>query len=399
MNKQQRMFRNVIVYGIALFVFAGLGVGTYIYANYAEKSHEDAKQEADEIAKTEAAKQLSKVKIVEVLPVPLTDLLVLPGTVRPYEDIELAAKSSGTVTWVGPKEGDRIKKGQKLLTVDMKSVENRGAEANVRYEQAQKDYDRVKKLYDEQIVSKGQLDNAQTALDAAQVAVDSVAVSLNDGSLTAPISGILDQLDIDTGEYITPGRTVMKIVNIDKVKVELPIPEKDVLYFKKGQKVAIELEDTAGEKQGFDGVVEYVSLTADNTTRTYPIKVVVANPEHVLRPGMIVRANLVRRQLAQAIAVPFFTIVDHETSKAVFVVDQENTARLRPIEYGIFQRGIVEIRDGLNIGDRLIIVGQRKLVDGEKVDVTDDITLLAKQWLSEGKDLSQLPLDTLQNLQ
>jgi hypothetical protein len=107
----------------------------------------------------------------------------------------------------------------------------------------------------------------------------------------------------------------------------------------------------------------------------------------------------VRRQLDQAIAVPFFTVVDHETSKAVFVVDQEQNARLRPIEYGIFQRGIVEIRNGLNIGDRLIIVGQRKLVDGEKVDVTDDITLLAKQWLNEGKDLSQLPLDTLQNIQ
>ena len=114
---------------------------------------------------------------------------------------------------------------------------------------------------------------------------------------------------------------------------------------------------------------------------------------------MIVRANLVRRQLEQAIAVPFFTVVEDETSKAVFVVDQENIARLRPVEYGIFQRGIVEIRNGLNIGERLIIVGQRNLVDGEKVDVTDDITLLAEQWLDEGKDLSQLPLDTLQSLQ
>jgi membrane fusion protein, multidrug efflux system len=146
-------------------------------------------------------------------------------------------------------------------------------------------------------------------------------------------------------------------------------------------------------------VLDYVSLTADATTRTYPIKVVVANPEQVLRPGMIVRANFIRRQLEQAIAVPFFTIVDHESGKSVFVVDQDNTARIRPIEYGTFQRGIVEIRSGLNVGDRLIIVGQRKLVDGEKVEIADDITLLAKQWLSEGKDLSQLPIDVLQNLQ
>ena len=398
MNKQ-RIVKNIIVYGIAFFVFAGIGVSTYIYANYAENAHEELKQQADELARVEAEKQLSKVKVVEVLPVPLTDYLVLPGTVTPYEEIDLAAKSAGTVTWVGSKEGDRIKKGQELLAIDMKSVETQGTEARVRYKQAQKDYERVKKLYDEQIVSKNQLDTAKTALDTAKVAVDSVAVSLDDGSLTSPISGILDQLDIDAGEYVTPGRTVMKIVNIDKVKVELPIPEKDVLYFKKGQKVDIEVEDAAGEKQAFSGVIEYVALTADTNTRTYPVKVVVANPEHVLRPGMIVRANLVRRQLEQAIAVPFFTVVEDETSKAVFVVDQENIARLRPVEYGIFQRGIVEIRNGLNIGERLIIVGQRNLVDGEKVDVTDDITLLAEQWLDEGKDLSQLPLDTLQSLQ
>ncbi len=398
MNKP-RIFKNIIVYGIAFFVFAGIGVSTYIYANYAEKAHEDLKQQADELAKVEAEQQVSKVKIVEVLPVPLTDYLVLPGTVTPYEEIDLAAKSAGSVTWVGAKEGDRIKKGQNLLTIDMKSVETQGMEARVRYDQAQKDYDRAKRLYDEQIVSKGQLDNARTALDAAKVTVDSVAVSLDDGNMTSPISGILDQVDIDAGEYVTPGRTVMKIVNIDKVKVELPIPEKDVLFFKKNQKVDIEVEDAVGEKQTFTGTIEYVALTADAANRTYPLKVVVANPEHVLRPGMIVRANLVRRQLEQAIAVPFFTVVENETSKAVFVVDQDQTARLRPIEYGIFQRGIVEIRNGLNFGDRLIVVGQRKLVDGEKVDVTDDITLLAKQWLNAGKDLSQLPLDTLQNLQ
>jgi membrane fusion protein (multidrug efflux system) len=397
--KKQKMMRNIIVYGVAFFVFAGIGVSTYIYANYAEKTHEELKQQADELAKVEAEKQLSKVKVVEVLPVPLTDYLVLPGTVKPYAEIDLAAKSAGTVTWIGSKEGDRIKKGQSLLTIDMKSVETKGMEAQVRYEQAQKDFERIKKLYDEQIVSRNQLDAAQTALETAKVAVDSVAVTLDDGSLTSPVSGILDRLDIDAGEYVTPGRTVMRIVNIDKVKVELPIPEKDVLHFKKGQKVDIEVEDAAGEKQTFTGKIEYVALTADAANRTYPLKVVVANPKHALRPGMIVRANLVRRQLEEAIAVPFFTVVEHETSKAVFVVDQEQNARLQPIEYGTFQHGIVEIRNGLNLGDRLIIVGQRNLVDGEKVDVTDDITLLAKQWLNEGKDLSQLPLDTLQNIQ
>jgi membrane fusion protein (multidrug efflux system) len=110
---------------------------------------------------------------------------------------------------------------------------------------------------------------------------------------------------------------------------------------------------------------------------------------------MIVRAHLVRRNIEEAIAVPFFTIIDREDGKAVFVVE-DGVARVRPIEYGVFQQNIVEIRSGLAIGEQLVIVGQRNLVDGEKVDVTDDITLLAKQWVDSGKDLSELSIEILQ---
>jgi membrane fusion protein (multidrug efflux system) len=387
--------RNIIVYVSALIVFVALVAGFYFYGERAEKQVEQTKEEADTKAKAEAEQRLPKVKIVEVMPIPLTDYLVLPGTVRPYEDIDLAAKSPGTVKWVGPKEGDRIQKGEKLLELDMESVVTRVTEAQARYDQAVKDYDRMKKLYEEDIVSKGQLDNAKTMMDTSKAALDAAGVNLNDGSLTSPISGILDRLNVDQGEYINPGQTVMKIVNISKIKVELPVPEKDILYFKKGQKVKVEMEKINGEKQEFAGVIDFVSMTAENTTRTYVVKVVVNNPDRILRPGMIVRAHLVRRDIEEAIAVPFFTIIDREEGKAVFVVE-DGVARVRPIEYGIFQRGIVEIRGGLEIGEQLIIVGQRKLVDGEKVDVTDDITPLAKQWIDSGKDLSELAIDILQ---
>jgi membrane fusion protein (multidrug efflux system) len=387
--------RNIIVYVSACILFPVLVAGFYVYGEGAEKKVEQTREEAGTKAEAEAEQRLPKVKVVEVLPIPLTDYLVLPGTVRPYEEIDLAAKSPGTVKWVGPKEGDRIQKGEKLLELDMELVATRVTEARAQYNQAVKDYDRMKKLSEEGIVSKGQFDTAKTVLDTSKAALDAVEVSLNDGNLTSPISGILDRLNVDQGEYINPGQTVMKIVNINIVKVELPVPEKDILYFNKGQHVDIEMENTKGEKRNFSGVIDFVSMTAENTTRTYLVKVVVNNPEQILRPGMIVRAHLVRRDIEEAIAVPFFTIIDREDGKAIFVVE-DGVARVRPIEYGVFQQGIVEIRSGLAIGEQLVIVGQRNLVDGEKVDVTDDITLLAKQWVDSGKDLSELSIETLQ---
>lgn len=387
--------KNIIVYSSACVLFVALVMGFYFYGEGAEESVEHTRAEAVEQAKAEAKLRLPKVKVVEVMPMPLTDYLVLPGTVRPYEEIDLAAKSPGIVKWVGPQEGDWISKGEKLLELNMESAATRVAEARARYNQAEKDYDRMKKLAEEGIVSRRQFDGAATALETSRAALEAVEVSLDEGTLTSPISGILNWLAIDEGEYINPGQTVMKIVNINTVKVELPVPEKDILYVKKGQPVDIELENTTGETREFPGVIDFVSMTAEASTRTYTVKVVVKNPDRILRPGMIVRAHLVRRDVQDAITVPFFSIIDREDGKAVFVVEN-GVARVRPIEYGTFQQGIVEIRSGLDIGEQLIIVGQRTLVDGQKVDVTDDMTLLAKQWVASGKDLSELPGDIVQ---
>jgi len=399
--------KHFVVYFVAIFIIALLFLGARFYASQSQERIQQAKQEAAEQSQAEAESRLTKVKVAEIIPVPFTDILILPGTVVAHEDIDLAAKTSGTVEWIGVKEGKRIKKGEKLLQVDITSTKTKVAEARANYEKALKDYERQKKLFNEQIASKETLDNAKTTLETSQAALDAASVSLEDGTLFSPISGILDKRYIDPGEYINSGQTVMKIVDIDQVYIELPVPEKDILYFKKGQKVKIEMSlsgqesceessETKGQEdcQFFTGVIDFVSMTADSSTRTYLVKVIVKNSDHTLRPGMIVRARLVRRELQEAIAVPFFTMIDREDGKAVFVVE-DGVARVRPIEYGTFQKGLVEVRNGLQIGERLIIVGQRNLVDGEKVEVTEDLTPLARQWIAEGKDLSELTLDIL----
>jgi membrane fusion protein (multidrug efflux system) len=237
--------------------------------------------------------------------------------------------------------------------------------------------------------------------------LDAASVNLGEGTLYSPITGILDRLDVDRGEYLQPGQRVMKIVDIDQVYIELPVPEKDILYFKKGQQVDIEMssagqnncedpKDVDGQTRcWFTGTITFISMTADSATRTYLVKVLVNNGSGILRPGMIVRAHLVRRDLDEAIAVPFFTLIDREQGKAVFVVE-DGVARVRQVEYGTFEKGLVEIQHGLNLGDRLVLVGQRGLVDGQHVEVTQDVTLLAKQWIADGKDLSELPVDIVQ---
>jgi membrane fusion protein, multidrug efflux system len=387
--------KNFIVYPIAVLVFAGLAAGTYVYKQYADEQNRKKEHAAVEQARLDAIKQIPKVKVVEVFPVPFTDYLILPGTVKPFADIDLAAKMGGTVKTLGVREGQRVEKGAKLLELDIKAVSSKVTEVRVRYEQARKDYERVKQLYDDNISSKSQLDNAKTALDAAKSGLNSVALNVDDGTLLAPITGILDRVNVDVGENINIGQQVMKIVDIDQVIVELPIPEKDILYFTVGQDVQIVLERSNNETFEFPGTIDFVSMTADQANRTYLIKVLVQNPDLRLRPGMIARAQLVRRKIPDAIVVPFFTIIDREDGKGVFVIDGD-VAKAHTVQYGVFQRGLVEITSGLKVGEKLVVVGQRGLIDGAKVEVTADVTALTKLWLSQGKELSDIPAELLQ---
>ncbi|PIE33589.1 hypothetical protein CSA56_10750 [candidate division KSB3 bacterium] len=404
--KKQDSRGSFLVYLAGLLVLAGLVGGTMFYVNWAKTKQANSQQTAVEQVQHEAENRLTKVKVVDIMPIPFIDTLVLPGTVRPFQDIDLASKLSGVIEWIGPKEGEWIKKGQKLLQVSVESVKTRVTEAHVRYKQAQKDYERAKKLHSENIISRNQLDTAKTQLDTLKASLDSASVDLGDGTIYSPIDGILDRRDVDRGEYINPGQAVMRIVNIGQIYVELSVPEKDILYFEKGQTVDLEMsiprtgtcenpKEVEGEQQcWFTGTIDFISVTADPSTRTYLVKVLVDNADSLLRPGMIVRAHLTRRELDDAIAVPFFTIIDREDGKAVFVVE-EGIARVRSIRYGTFEKGLVEVRSGLDPGDRLIIVGQRGLVDGQRVEIAQDLTPLAKQWIAQGKDLSEVPIDIL----
>jgi membrane fusion protein (multidrug efflux system) len=331
----------------------------------------------------------TKVKTCSVFHQLLTDILALPGTVEAYYDIDLASKMGGTVEWIGHDEGDRVRKGDKLLQVDVKVIQAQVERANSAYELAHLKFERTKNLFTKQVVSPDDYDNAQADLRSASAALAESEALLANGSLFSPIDGILDRRMADCGEHIAEGQTVMKIVAIDKVKVTYNVPEKDIHHFQPGNQVNLHVSN--GSVHECTGTIEFVAMSADTAARTYPLKVVVDNEKQLLRPGMIVRAELVRRQIEAGIAVPFFTILEREIGKSVFVVE-DGAAVERPIEYGMYQNGMVEIVKGLAVGDRLVVVGQRNLVNGQKVSVSRDLTEEAKAYVTSGADLSALVL-------
>ncbi|MCL5271287.1 MAG: efflux RND transporter periplasmic adaptor subunit [bacterium] len=381
------LIKKVFVYGVVLGVIALLFYGARLYAENSRREQSKAQEAAPPGGD---ARNAEAVKICRVFPVPLTDVLKLPGTVEAFDDIDLATRIPGTVEWVGPREGDRIAKGQRLLQLDVAGAQAQAARARTAHELAQIKLKRLGELRQNNIIAPEMYDNAEADLKTCKAALDEAEVNLRYGTLLSPIDGVLERRYADPGEHVDAGKSVMRIVHIDKVKVMLNVPEKDVLHFQRGQ--AADLVFDNGQPHAFKGAIDWIAMAADPATRTYSMKILVDNPDHLLRPGMIVDARLVRRRIAQAVVVPFFTIIDREDGKAVYVVER-GVARERPIDYGIFQGGTVEITRGLKAGDQLIVVGQRNLVDGQPVQVAQDVTEQARQFMTNGGDLSKLILD------
>lgn len=383
----KRILKRTLVYVGAAALFVGILFGAELYESNARSKQVQVRRE-EAIKNSDTESRSKRVKIWEVFPLSMIDVLKLPGTVEANEHINLAVRTGGNVEWIGPEEGDAVTTGAKVLQLDVKDIQTQVEQAQAQFELARQKFERIQKLRAEGVVSVDQYDSARAELKTRQAALEATRVNLDYGTVRAPIAGFVDRVPVDVGEHVQKGQTVIDLVDIDRIKVTFNVPEKDVLYFKPGDSARITF--TNGESLEFTGLIDFVAMTANPRTRTYRTKILVANPEHTLRPGMIVRGHLVRRQVDETIAVPFFTILSRENGHMVYVVDDKGKAQRRLIEYGIIEGGLVQIKKGLNAGDRLIVVGHRELSDGQPVEVAADLTEMARQHLNSGADIMDL---------
>lgn len=328
-----------------------------------------------------------RVKTITLFSQNMSDVMILPGSVEANEDILLGAKSDGIIEVFNVEEGDHIKAGDTILELDNKIEKAVVAQAEACLEKAQLNLERIQQMAKANVIGQADLDNALTDMHEREAILQAEKQRLANKSLSAPITGIVDRCPMDKGEYVTAGEHILTLVDIDTVKVVVNIPEKDILSFQKGQKATVYL-DPEMTKQCV-GPIEFVALTADPITRTYPIKIRLDNKDHQLRPGMILRTRLVKRVMPEAIALPFFAVLDQPAGPGVYII-KEGHAKFQPVKTGIINKGMIEIRDGLNVGDQLVVVGQRGLSDGARIEVVGELTDQAHQFLESGGDLSTL---------
>ena len=306
------------------------------------------------------------VSIITVKPESVKDIIFLPGTTEAWQDVQVAADTAGRIEWIGPREGQRVRKGDLLIKIDVSALKAALDHAAAQFQLADDLYQRRWRLYERKIIAKEELDQSATQRKLAATDYEQIKVKYNHGFPRSPISGIVNHLYVDAGEFIDTGKPIADIVNIDRIKINVRVPELDIRYVMEGQKTPVKID--AFPERALSGVIDFVAFKADPATKTFLVRTVIENPLADIRPGMIGRVVFVRRIITDALMAPLFALVDKGGERLVFV-EENGVAQSRTVSIGVIDGDRIQITSGLSPGDRLIVKGHTEVEDGMKVSV------------------------------
>ncbi|BDQ33834.1 efflux RND transporter periplasmic adaptor subunit [Pseudodesulfovibrio portus] len=316
-------------------------------------------------AKAVEHERVVKVETVTVTPIPLKDILTLPGETEPDEDVSVSSDSAGTVKWLGVHEGDRVEKGAIVARVDVASSGARLDQAKASRELAAEQLRRRRELLEKGVLAQEEFDEMAAKLEESDASLREMQVSVDNGVIRAPVSGIVNKLHVDQGERLSEGSPVVDIVDPTLIRVTINVPEMDIPYIKKDQKVTVTVDAIPGRT--WDGVVEFISFKADATSKTFETRVLTDNLDGAIRAGMLARVSLERRTIEDAVTAPLYAVINQGGERLLYV-NENGTARARTIEIGVVSDDLVQVTRGLKAGDELIVSGHTMVEDGTRVE-------------------------------
>lgn len=325
------------------------------------------------------------------------------GTIEEDEGVTVSFATSGTLMSLNIREGQTVSKGQLIGVVDATtarstyesskaSIESAKAgleSAKAGLETAQDNYNRCKMLHDRNslaeqkwVQAQSQLTQArervrqaQEQLSQARSMLQIAGKNLSDNRLYAPVSGYISEKNVESGQNIVQGQPICKIVSINSVKVKISVPETEVSKIKQGQ--TIEFTVSALPGRVFRGQVVEKAVSADAMSRSYEVKALVQNADHALLPGMVadVKANMgtsaSSSQANNQVAIFLHAdVVQLDSDNRNFVWTVVNgRAHKTYITTGEETSQGVMVTGGLNPGAVVIVKGQQKVSEGNKVSV------------------------------
>ncbi len=291
------------------------------------------------------------------------------GTVVPNAEVNISSETNGRVVSVGANLGDFVSKGAVLVKLDdrIKLANYQTAKAN--FDKIKKDLERYQKLYKENSISESQMEQLQFQFVTAESQLIIAKKQLEECNITAPFSGFVSSRMVEVGQVVSPGNTLLSLIDIGTVKIRIQVPETDILKIKLGDNVEIKSDLIPNEK--FLGKIQNIGFKADEA-KTYPVEIIVKNRKNLLKGGMFAKVTIPSAIRGEKLLIPREALVGSKTEPKVYVVEN-NTAHLKTISIGNEYGRKLEVLSGLSPGDLVVIEGIVNLKDGTSVQIVEQM--------------------------
>jgi RND family efflux transporter MFP subunit len=279
------------------------------------------------------------------------------GTIEGEQQAVIRSKINEAVEKINVAVGRDVGAESVVVTLDKNGPSSSYIQAQSVYQNAEKNINKLKYLFDQGAIAETQYDAAETEYEVAKANFESARRLVE---LTTPIAGTVTSIDVSPGDFVTIGQQVATVATVDKLRMKLGVTGDEIGYFDVGDRVRIAAENESDTEAS--GRVIKVARSADPETRSFLVELEIDNSARLLMPGMFARAQIVVETFDDIIAVPRDVILDRNDKYFVFIANGDRS-RMTEVQLGAEFIGSAQVLNGLKVGDTIITVGQEYLED------------------------------------
>ena len=276
----------------------------------------------------------------------------------------VAARVSGEVVDILVEEGESVTEGQLLARLDGERLSIEVRQTKARLEMTAREYERLGRLQERGLVSTADVESLKFELDALKASYDLIRLEYSYTGIRAPIDGVVSSRDVKLGTQVGPGTSLFRITGTSRLVAYLLIPQSELSRISAGDEARVTVD--ALPEQVIRATIARISPTVDMRNGTFRVTAYIDNNEGRLAPGMFGRFSIAWEKHANAVLLPSAAILREDNDNVVYVVEG-GTASRRTVTLGVESHNQVQILDGINENEVVVLSGQGSLRDGVKV--------------------------------
>src|SRR6266700_2947598 len=302
------------------------------------------------------------------------------GSVSAVQGAIIAAELGGVVSEVKFENGGVAKKGDVIMKLDASQEEALLRSAEAEAELSRTDLERTQGLASQKVVSKAELDAAESKFRRLTAIVDQMRSNIRKKTLVAPFDGQLGIRQVNVGQMINPGQQVVSLQSLDPVYVDFALPQQHLQNLSTGLEARVRTDGLSGRE--FVGKLTAINSTVDTATRNVMVQATLENPDHALRPGMFAKVEVVLPEKNKTLVIPGSAVSYAPFGDSVFLIEKKKdektgkesqVIRQQFVRVGEARGDFVAVTTGLKAGETVVSTGVFKLRNGMAVTINNDL--------------------------